>query len=431
MTPLASARRSVARSVQENRKLLIVLAICELVAVIMVSAVDPHAHIDGEVYQIGARAWLNGQPIYHDLPETSVGLRLPFIYPPFAAIVFTPLAVVSKAVAITAIMVVSQLALLATLYVVSRTATFTPRSHGTAMLVAAAALPLATLTEPVFETLTYAQINLVLMTLVAVDCLWRTDGERKLPYPRGILLGIAAGLKLTPAVFLLFFLVRRDLRAILTTIVTFLITVALGFLLAFRDARWFWSREVFASSDVSFGPQFEGDASIYAGNVSLRSLLSKLQVPEPWLTVVLGLLIVLAIAVAVAGMWYALYGRRDNKVDLPTAVVLNGILGLLISPISWSHHWVWIVPALLLLFGTAYSRRHIPLLLATTVAAELYLIGPHWNVPQGDGKELTWNIFEHLIGNAYVYLGMAFLLYSAYPAWQALRARRAPLARQP
>ncbi|ASU80643.1 DUF2029 domain-containing protein [Actinopolyspora erythraea] len=406
--------------VYQHRKTLCVIALCEFFALVLVSAIDPHAHIDGEVYQIGARAWLNGQPLYHDLPPTDVGLRLPFIYPPFAAFAFVPLALVPKPAAVAMIMIVSHAALLATLYVTLRAADFAPANRRRALLVTAAVLPLATLAEPVRETLTYAQINLVLMALVAVDCLWRVDGRRPLPYPRGLLLGIAAGLKLTPAVFLLFFLLRRDLRAIVTTLLTFLATVALGFLLAFDDAREFWLHEVFASSDVSFGPQFTGDASIYAGNVSLRSLLSKLTVPEPWLTLCLGALIVLMAGLAIFGMLSALRPRDGRPRDYSTALVINAVFGLLVSPISWSHHWVWIVPGLVLLFGRGYTRGNWPLLISLGLAAELYLIGPHWLVPQGDGKELTWNFFEHLIGNAYVYLGVGFLLYRA---WLGLRER--------
>ncbi|PRW63444.1 glycosyltransferase family 87 protein [Actinopolyspora mortivallis] len=418
-------RGSLIGVLRQHRKLIIVFALCEFCALVMVSAINPHGHIDGEVYQLGARAWLQGMPIYQDLPPTESGLRLPFIYPPFAAFVFAPLAVVSKTKAVAAIMLVSHLALLSTLYVVLRACPLGERTRRRALLFTAVLLPLATVTEPVLETLTYAQINLVLMALVAVDSLWRVDGTRKPPYPRGLLIGIAAGIKLTPAVFLLLPLLRRDVRTILTAVTTLLGTVALGFLLAFEDAVHFWTRQVFSSGNVSFGPQFEGDASIYAGNVSLRSLLAKLAVPEPWQTLGLGVLVLLAAALTVFGMWTALYPRSGRR-DLPTALVLNAVFGLLISPISWSHHWVWIVAGLILLFERGYRHRNLPLLLATTLAAELYLIGPHWYAPQGDGKELTWNFFEHLIGNAYVYLGVGFLVYHAYLGVIDRRSGRTP-----
>ncbi|MDR7302052.1 glycosyltransferase family 87 protein [Haloactinomyces albus] len=413
--------RALGRRVHAHRKLLTVIGVAELVAVIMVSAINPHAHIDGEVYQLGARAWLSGEDIYRNLPATDSGLHLPFIYPPFAAIAFTPLALVPKPVAITMIMVVTHLSLLATLYVVLGTAAFLTEHRDKVLMIAAAALPPATITEPVIETITYAQINVVLMALVAIDCLWRIGGDRRLPYPRGMLIGIAAGIKLTPAVFLLFFLLRKDYRAIATTLLTFLVTVLIGLVLAFDSAKRFWLHEMLASGEVSFGPRFEGTAAIYAGNQSLRSLLAKSQVPAPWLTVVFGLLALAMLAVAVLGMVHTL--RRQ---DPPMALTINGILGLLVSPISWSHHWVWAVPGLVLLLGAALVRRHWPLLVAATLVAEFFVLGPHWTVPQGEGKELTWNFFEHLIGNAYVYFGVAFLLYHFHGWWHARKVAPVP-----
>ncbi|GAA2822171.1 glycosyltransferase 87 family protein [Saccharopolyspora taberi] len=407
--------RSLGERMREQRALLVVIAVAELIAVIMVSTISPHDHIDGEVYRLGARALLAGQDVYGDLPPTESGLSLPFIYPPFAAILFAPLALVPKVVSTALIMLVSHLALLVTLYVVLSSATFLAAHRDKVLLVAAALLPLATISEPVMETLTYAQINIVLMALVAVDCLWRTGGDRKLPYPRGMLIGLAAGLKLTPAAFLLFLLLRRDVRTIITTGLTFLGTVLLGFLVTFGNARDFWLREVFATSNVSFGPKFTGDATVYAGNQSLRSALTKLGVPAP--TVVFALLALVVLALAVAGMLHAIRQR-----DLPLAVTINGVLALLVSPISWSHHWVWAIPALVLLAGTAFTRRDWPLLLATATAAGFFAFGPHWKVPQGDGKELRWNPFEFLIGNAYVFFGVAFLVYAAV-LW--IRARRA------
>ncbi len=390
------------------------IAVAEAIALIMVSTINPHDHIDGEVYRLGARALITGRDVYDHLPATESGLRLPFIYPPFAAILFTPLALVPKLVAVVVIMVVSHAALLATLYVVLSNSTFLAGQRERVLLVTAALLPLATITEPVMETLTYAQINVVLMALVAVDCLWRVDGDKKLPYPRGLLIGIAAGIKLTPLVFLLLPLLRRDFRTIATAVLSFLGTVVLGFLLCFDDARRFWLGKVMSTGNVSFGPKFTGDASTYAGNQSLRSLLSKLQVPG--VTFVFVLLAAVLFAVAVAGMLHALRQR-----DLAMAVAINGVFGLLISPISWSHHWVWAIPGLVLLAGSAVHRRDWPLLLATTTAAGFYVMGPHWKVPQGKGRELQWNFFEHLIGNAYVYFGLAFLLYAAYQWWHARR----------
>lgn len=425
ITPTPAAR-TLGAHLREHRKLLAVAAVAELVSIIMVSAINPSDHIDGEVYWLGAKAWLHGHDLYHNLPATETGLRLPFIYPPFAAIVFSPLGWLSRSGAITVLMVSTHVALLVTLYLVLGTsALFTGPLGGQqrrekVLLLTAAALPLCTIAEPVLQTIIYAQINVVLMAMVALDCLWRINGPRNLPYPRGLLIGLAAAVKLTPAVFLLFLVLRRDFRATLVAIATFVGTALIGAVLAFNDSREFWLSQMFSSGTVSFGSDYPGNASIYAGNQSLRALLSRLGLPEPWQTLVLGVLILLALALAIAGMVHA--QRQHNP---PLAMTINGILGLLASPISWSHHWVWAIPALVLLVTGSAARRDWPLLTATALTAGFFIMGPHWKVPQGDFKELHWNFFEQLIGNAYTYFGIGFLVYTASGWWSAWRRTRA------
>ena len=172
---------------RDGRHVLIAAIVLEVLAVWFVHWIDTRGYMDTEIYRLGARAWLNGYQVYGDdlTPETPDSATLPFIYPPFAAILFAPLALVPKAASTAVIMVVSHLALLTTLYVVLRSAPFLQAHRDRVLLVVAAVLPLATISEPVLETITYAQINIVLMALVAVDCLWRVDGPKQLPYPRG------------------------------------------------------------------------------------------------------------------------------------------------------------------------------------------------------------------------------------------------------
>lgn len=418
--------RTLGTRLREHRALLAVIAVAELVSIIMVTAINPHDHIDGEVYWLGAKAWLHGNDLYHNLPATESGLQLPFIYPPFAAILFSPLGLVSRTHAIIVLIASTQVALLVTLYLVLGTGRLFADPVGgrqrrdRVLMVTAAALPLVTLTEPVTETITYAQINIVLMAMVAIDCLWRIDGSRQLPYPRGLLIGLAAGVKLTPAIFLLFLLLRKDFRATLVAVASFVGTVLIGAVLAFNDSREFWLSQVFNSGTVTFGSRYPGNAAIYAGNQSLRALLTRFGLPEPWQTLALGVLILIALALAIAGMVHA---QRQHDPSL--AMTINGILGLLASPISWSHHWVWAIPALVLLGVGGAVRRDWPLLTATALTAGLFIIGPHWEAPQGDFQELHWNFFEQLIGNAYIYLGLGFLAYAATGWWSARRRTRA------
>src|SRR5690606_33356389 len=212
-------------------------------------------HIDLEVYRFGVQAWLSGGDLYGDLPETSGHIALPFIYPPFAALVMVPLAVVPWTVAWVGLLALSALALGVTFYVVARRL-WPSGGRGGALSVASIALPLALAVEPgraidfdhpvegrpafglepVLQTLEFGQINLVLMALVALDCL-----VARPRWPRGALIGIAAAIKLTPAVFVLYFLLRRDYRSAVTAAVAGVAATLVGFVVA-RALFWaFWS----------------------------------------------------------------------------------------------------------------------------------------------------------------------------------------------
>jgi alpha-1,2-mannosyltransferase len=177
--------------------------------------------IDVDVYRMGGRAWLDNQPLYADgaIFPTQGGLDLPFTYPPLAAIAFAPFAWLSlsaASVAITATTLV--LLIVSTVIVLTRldvwpdtTVTSEPAWVRRCWLAVAVVAPAVVLLEPIRSNFGFGQINVVLMTLVIADCL-----PRRTPWPRGALLGIAIALKLTPAVFLLYFLLRRDLRALAT-----------------------------------------------------------------------------------------------------------------------------------------------------------------------------------------------------------------------
>ena len=106
-------------------------------------------------------------------------------------------------------------------------------------------LPAALLLEPVRNTLAYGQINIVLMALVALDCL--TEAPR---WPRGALIGLAAAVKLTPAAFVLFFLLRRDYRAAAAAGVSFAAATAAGFVLAGHDSVRYWTAAVFQTGRI-------------------------------------------------------------------------------------------------------------------------------------------------------------------------------------
>jgi alpha-1,2-mannosyltransferase len=242
--------------------------------------------------------------------------------------------------------------------------------------------------------LTYGQINALLMALVAFDCLTRAPR-----WPRGIGVGIAAALKLTPGVFLLFFLLRRDLRSAARAGLSFAACTGASFVLAPHDSLRYWTA-------IAYQPARIG-AVAYASNQSVLGTLARLGLRDPvrtWLWLALCLLVA---ALAVAGIRGAL---RANQVT--SALLLNAAAGLLISPISWSHHWVWAAPALLTCLATINPNRRRPPMFAV-LALLTFAIAPHWLLPSGGGRELHWAWWQQAVGDSYTLIGLAVLTQAA------------------
>jgi alpha-1,2-mannosyltransferase len=350
--------------------------------------------IDLEVYRIGGRVWLSGGYLYGHLPPTSFGIRLPFTYPPIAAIVLSPLSLMWAAVAAT-VLALGTIALACVVLRVFLARLAAPQRVSWWAL--AWLLPPALFLEPVHNTLTYGQINVALMALVTLDCLTATSR-----WPRGALTGLAAAVKLTPAAFLLFFLLRRDHRAAATAAASFAIITGAGFVLAWHDSARYWTTIIFDTARIG-GPA-------YAANQSIGAVLARagLDPHTPAGTAVWLALSAAVLAAACQGMRHALAAGDDCW-----ALVLNALAALLISPISWSHHWVWIAPALLTL--VALGRRHhtrLPLALAAG-GAVLFWAAPQWWFPSGQGQELHWPIWQQVIGSSYVAYAALILLLSA------------------
>jgi alpha-1,2-mannosyltransferase len=259
-------------------------------------------------------------------------------------------------------------------------------------------LPLALVLEPVRNTLAYGQINVVLMALVSLDCLLVAPR-----WPRGVLVGLAAAVKLTPAAFVLFFLIRRDYRAAGTASASFVAVTGIGFVMAPADSARYWTSVIFRTGRI-------GNA-IFAGNQSVQGVLARAGLDPrstagtaAWLA-----LSVLILVVACRGMRRALAASEDSW-----ALSLNAFAALLISPISWSHHWVWSVPALLTLVFLS-RRQQTRLALAAAVSGLLlFAASPQWWFPSGAGRELHWSIWQQAAGSSYVlYAALVLLLCAA------------------
>ncbi|MFD9615533.1 glycosyltransferase family 87 protein, partial [Streptomyces sp. NPDC059083] len=192
-----------------------------------------HGFIDLQVYRNGARAWLDGKDLYGPMPAV-YGIGLPFTYPPLAALFFAPLAIMPLAVAEWAVLAVSIASLGVTLWVVLDR--IRPSlAWQTRLAVVIGAVGLLQLLEPIRETYGFGQINLVLMAAVTLDCL-----VRKPFWPRGMLIGIAVSVKLTPGGYLLYFLLRKDWKGAITLVLSAIGAIAVGFVLFPKDSPQYW-----------------------------------------------------------------------------------------------------------------------------------------------------------------------------------------------
>ena len=283
------------------------------------------------------------------LKEFSDQFALPFTYPPFSALVFVPLSWVPWGLA----RWFWQLVSLACLWFVTRKSLQLVGSDDPrrAMLWTG----LFVWVEPVRTTLNYGQINLVLAALL----LGTMVSARS--WKQGAGVGIAAGLKLTPAISGLYFLVNRRYKAAVWSVAAFFGTVGLGYLISPRLSTEYWFHLLGDASRV--GPV--GSAI----NQSLRGALSRT------LGYDIGTGPVFLAAVAVAAVLTGFALRASVKAEDTVAMIVSvQFLGLLVSPISWSHHWVWAVPALMWLVHAAEHRLAKVTAVAWLLAIGSYLI---------------------------------------------------------
>jgi alpha-1,2-mannosyltransferase len=361
---------------------------------------SPRPQIDLEVYRFGVQAWWDGKDMYGPLPRVENGAELPFVYPPFAALLLGPLVLLPWDASVVTVYVFSGLGLAVTLYLVSRVVRPSlGRAGGVA--VASIALPLTVFLEPVVDTFSFGQVSLIMMALVAIDCL----AGRTL-WPRGFGIGIAAAIKLTPAAFVLFFLVRKDYRAAVTAALTFVAAALVGFVVDFHASIEYWFRGGLNGGGVS-GTAFKTNQAIEATLV--RTGLSGAPEKVAWIAIVLLLLTVTAWAM--------------RRAEPALALMANAGLTLLASPTSWSHYYVWVVPALLVMLGYAirHAERHswwaAPWLAWGVLTAVFFHLAPFHSLPVTDFPVVNvhWTAPQQLSAATYVLVGVALLLAFALP----------------
>jgi alpha-1,2-mannosyltransferase len=344
---------------------------------------------DLNVYRNGGIAVLHGGEPYNEPPHY-VGPY--FTYPPFAAVAFTPLAVLPLAVDRIVAIVVS-LACLLLLAVLPIRAEHPAARLGEPALwtVVLAATAIGLLLEPVISTLGFGQVNLLLALFVVADLL-----PRPRALPQGVLIGVAAGVKLVPGLFVVYLLLTRRLQGAAWAAGTFALTVAVGFVLMPAAAWTYWTRYV-------FDPSRAGPIG-YVGNQSLRAALTRLlndpdEVRIVWL--------ISALVVLVVGLWAGLRLHRGGR-EL-AALCAVALVGLLISPISWNHHWVWALPIALLLLVGRDTVGHRGWMAVGVAWCLLFFLAPIWWVPNPFAP-VPHAIWRQLASDSYTIAGVLMLL---------------------
>ncbi|WP_432108462.1 glycosyltransferase 87 family protein [Streptomyces sp. AA1529] len=377
--------------------------------------------IDLMVYRAEGRAVLDGHDLY---AMRATYADLPATYPPFAALLFLPLTLPEVPV-LRAAATVSGLVLLVALAHLSLRLLHRPL-HVPRPAAALGVAAVAVWSEPVWTTLRYGQINLLVATLVLWD-LTRRPGRRW----AGVGIGIAAGIKLTPALFAVYLALhglalhgpdRRKgpwnpwLRQAAVAAAAFLGTALLAALLLPHDSLRFWSGAVLRPDRV-------GRAEL-TDNQSLNGVAARLlHTGDPgglWLGPAL-LATVLGLGAAVAA---ALAGRRGLPNAGAWSAAACAVTMLLISPISWSHHWVWCLPLTLLLVVEAQRRRSLRWSAGALLAALVFWSYVPWWVPRDPDAprppELHQNGAEILLSACYPLAGAVFLGVTAVVALRVL-----------
>ena len=410
--------------------------------------------IDLSVYMDGGKIVRHVYPFYHaDLATplydwTRNGKdSLQFTYTPFAAVAFAVVSFMSTGVATPVDTVVNFLALLAAVWFTMGGLGYTgsagsgedappvpPRGFADrkikigGMLLGAAAV---IWTEPVFRTIYLGQINLILLAAILWD-LCQPDTRKN----KGFVTGIAAGIKLVPLIFIPYLLVTRKFRQAAMAVAGFVFTLVLGFAVLPKDSSKYWFGGLFYQGGRT---GFTG----WLGNQSLDGIITRL---SGSINAGRPIYLVAAVITVALGMYGAMLLYRAGH-KLP-AILLTGLTGDLVSPISWDHHWVWIVPGVVVAAHYAAralqaGRRAAACAFAAVAAAILavfgawpgalwgermtdkqtFYLGIIWDPPNsnpfttyykyGDKPwyaEYHWHGFQLLTGNAYVLAGLAAFL---------------------
>ena len=376
-----------------------VVAVTALVMYLAVYAQWPtlRMQVDLMVYRFAGERLMEGLDLY------SIGLtgkpgELLFIYPPFAAICAVPLALLNDA-DVRLLWLLGTVAAL-TYAVVRMLKSMGMRTGGALVSLAALLIGVIAWLEPMRLTAELGQINVVLLVLVVGDLL--ATGQSKWS---GIGIGLAAGLKLTPALFIVYLVATRRIRAAVVATATFAGTVGLGFAVAPSDSTSYWLHGRFDDVNrISHDP---------LANTSVAGLVLRLHGSATAATIA-------GVVVAAAAVVIAATAYRRGQAVLAVAVV--GLASAAASPFSWSHHWVWFAPLVVHLGYRGYVAGSRTAAVAMWLLCALlggWIVFTAGDTPQAGLLSLRLGgVWTEILPGAYVLVFVVTLLCSAIWLWR-------------
>jgi alpha-1,2-mannosyltransferase len=376
-SPTSSVRRRVAA----------VLAVSAgSVAFILLWGLDRN-FFDLKIYMRAMDWWAAGNPLYDYVQPDRVQGELYFTYPPLSALLLRPFGALplGATIAIFTVFTVAAIAL-TTWWLIKPVA---ERRDLPLWYAAGLAIPLALLVEPSRETISFGQINMVLVVLILADLLFAVPRNSRWA---GVGIGLATALKLFPGIFIVYLIVTRRWRAAAVSAATAAGATLLAAAIFPGDSWRFWTVELWSTERVG--------RLDYTGNQSLQGMIARLVAPDQppkviWLLV--------AVVVAAFGLWRAARAAREG--DNVAALTLTGLVGALISPITWPHHVYWFIPALIVLIDAGGRRNHW--LFGITLAVMIF--GVNTFIDWGEGADPTHDPGTFLLRNLYVLLMLALL----------------------
>jgi alpha-1,2-mannosyltransferase len=381
-----------------RRRVLTLLGLATVVGTFLTLVAVRHGYFDLRVYHGAINYWIHDGGLLYDylLPKSTYG----FTYPPFAAIVMLPMAFTPWHLAIVLTCIACLAATGALLYwlfdpIARRQGWVRWYAFGIALILAAAF-------EPLRETFLFGQVNMFLVVLVAADLLLLVGRGSRFA---GVAIGLATAIKLTPGIFIIYLLVTKRWRAALVAAGTAAAATIFAAAVIPDISRVFWTDALWNTDRVG--------RLAFISNQSLYGAVARLHPAHPSTV-----LWVVAVVVVLA-VWFVRVRRAVAAGDEMTGFALTGILGCLMSPVTWVHHLVWVGPAIILLLDNALAtpdRKRRRRLLAFMIFSYVLLC-----------SRLVWSFHERFyspigwfFSNSYVWISIALL--AALPIRQRAHA---------